>query len=342
MIQQIRQYFSELIDTCGHAWNRFWFAPGDALVPCIMRILVGVMAIYFLASHTADLVRWFGPDGLLPFENVLEIDRLDQNNANPMRWSYLALTDSPSTLWALHVAGIAVLLAFTLGVYTRITAVASLVVLLSYVHRAPPITGQLEPVLTMMVFYLCLAPCGRFLSIDAWRASRKAEPSLAKPGTEDPRSKSLAANIAVRLMQIHLSLFYLTLCLSKLAAFPWLDGGAAWVLIAMPNNSLVDLQFLHQVPYLVWLWTHMIPLFEGSFALLIWVRPLRPLVYTWALVMWISLALISGLVSFAVLMLVAGLVFVSPATMRSAAGWVTGKLGIQADLGDGVTQPAAA
>jgi hypothetical protein len=233
------------------------------------------------------------------------------------RFSYLYYADSPEVLWLLHVLGFAIVVLFTVGLFTRITNILSLIVVLSYIHRAPMITGQFEPVLTMILFYLCLAPAGRYLSVDAWLRARKA---VRDPRPEDVTTdavKTSAATFALRLMQVHLAAFYLMLGLSKLGGIAWWSGEAAWWLIAEGESGLMNLRFLHSHSYLINLWTHAIVLFELSFPLLIWNRLARPLLLSIAVIMWISLALLTGLISFSAIMLVANLSFVSPSALRA-------------------------
>jgi hypothetical protein len=64
-------------------------------------------------------------------------------------------------------------------------------------------------------------------------------------------------------------------------------------------------------------WTHAIVLFELLSAVFIWNRLARPLLLALAIPMWLSLALISGLAPFALIMLTANLAFFSPHFLRA-------------------------
>ena len=80
MDQSQHGYFTELGRATSKAWSEFWFASGDAFKLSALRVVVGILAICFLLSHTADLTRWFGPNGLLPYSSVVEIATLDHND----------------------------------------------------------------------------------------------------------------------------------------------------------------------------------------------------------------------------------------------------------------------
>jgi hypothetical protein len=292
---------------------------------CVLRLLVGLLAFYYIASHSADLENWFGVHGLLPQSVVESLTDTGRSAAASWRWSYLDLADGRGALRAAHVLGLVVIIAFTVGFLARVTSILSLIVVLSYVHRGPMICGPFEPVLTLMLVYLCIAPSGACLSVDRlWRRMRAASASTDAAKDRVAIAPSLAANISLRLMQVHLAGLYLFMGLSKLAGEPWWTGEAVWWLIAHTETRLIDLTFLHRSIYLVNLWTHAIVLFELSFGILVWHRLARPLLLTLAIPFWVSLALVTGLVSYCAMMLVANICFIPPETLRSFLGarWI--------------------
>lgn len=320
MIQAASRYFTRLAERFGHGWNQFWFTPQDVYALCVVRILTGSFALYYHLSHTADLIRWFGPQGLLPNETVRFITGAGPEASANYEFSFLRFADSPLGLWILHALGFAILFAFTLGWLTRITSVLSLVVLLSYIHRGPMITGLAEPILTMLVAYLCLAPTGSYVSLDRWLKDRKNDGSVG-PGAIDGVEpiRSTAGAICIRLIQVHTAALYLMMALTKLGGTPWWSGEAMWWLIAQSESRLVDFTFLQDNVYVINIWTHGIVLFELTFGILIWNSTVRPLMLGIAVLMWMSLALVTGLLSFSILMLIASSSFISSETMRAVS-----------------------
>ena len=278
---------------------------------------MGLAAFYLVVSYTADLVVWFGPEGLLPVEVVRQltgVSRAGPFEAQPaaVRWSFLFLADSKGLLWCAHGVSLLVTLAFALGLFSRVTAVLSLAVVLSYVHRAPMITGPFESVLTMLLFYLCWAPCGARWSVDRWLAERKSPDAQSREVT-----LSIGANISQRLMQVHLSALYLLMGMSMLAGEVWWAGEAVWWLVARGESRLIDLTFLDRHLLVINLWTHAVVLFPLAFGVFIWNSLARPLLLVLSLLLWVPLALVTGLVSYCGLMLIAGLCFL-PAKQEPA------------------------
>ena len=81
----------------------------------------------------------------------------------------------------------------------------------------------------------------------------------------------------------------------------------------------VDLTFLRGQGFLLEAWTHAIVAFELVFPLLIWKTLLRPLLLLIALVMWASLAMLTGLAGFCLVMLIASAAFLPTGVCHSLA-----------------------
>lgn len=316
MLNAIQDYFRQFLE--GGAWNQFWFAPRDARTISLIRIAVGAMALFTIASFTPDLITFFGPDGLLPAATVRAVVLAEDMAGGQtqlahgkylMAINYLAwFENEPAMLWGAHAVGIVVLIANLVGFKSRITSVLALVVTLTYIHRGQVFNSQLEPILSMVMAYLCLGPSGAYYSIDRWLATRSGGEPMVAP--------NIGANIATRLIQVHLSAVYIMMACGKLVGFGgadgevWWSGEAVWWLIAKPGGSLVDLMWLHAHPFVVDAWTQAIVFFELAFGIFIWKRWARPALLVLAVPMWLSLALLTGLIPWCLMMLVANLAFV--------------------------------
>jgi hypothetical protein len=306
-----RGYFATLTERFAAGWNRFWYSPAEARPLALMRIVTGLVALYILASLTPDLATFFSRDGILPPQAVESwagrfVDDSGHGLPPLNRFSFLNYLRSPTELWIGHAAALLVLAAYTVGLRTRIASVLALYVVLSYIHRAPMLTAQVEPVLAMLMFYVCLGPSGRHWSVDACLAQRGAKVAEPQP--------TWGANVALRLMQVHVALLYVAIAFSQIAGGisgpVWLNGEAVWWIVARPEARLVDFTFIASAPQLIDLLTYAILLFELAFPLLMWNRLARPLLLGWGAFTWTFLALATGLVPYAVLMFAAGLPFV--------------------------------
>lgn len=322
----IGDYFRTLIRAFGVGWNRFWFAPASVSTLGAVRLGTGVVLFYWLATYTPDLTAYFGPDGLAPQATVDNLEAPVRNGSlfvvaqqvrdslpRPHRWSFLNLLSTRKELVLGHAASLAIALLFTIGLGTRVTSVLALFVLLSYIHRGPVFTSQLEPVLAFVLFYLCLGPAGKTWSVDGWLANRRHPASVARGSSGEA---SIAANVSLRLIQVHLALVYALMAIGKLSSPVWWSGIGVWLLIGRSESRLIDLTWLHAYPHVVALWTYLVVLWQGAFPILIWHRLSRPLLLTVNAVMWAMLAPVTGTLDLALMMVIASLAFL-PQTLAA-------------------------
>lgn len=315
-MQAIRtNYFDELTAGVGQSWNRFWFTPADPLPLCVVRIGTGLLALGYFLSLSGDLTRWFAASGLLPV-SLVETWLASSGTPN-YHYSLLSYFGQPAELWGVQACAIVVSLLLAAGLFTRISTVLTLLMLLSYIHRAPMIAGHQEPVLAFLLFYLCIAPAGKYLSVDAWLARRRAADAHYQPSGP---ALSLAAAIALRLIQVHLAAFVAMSALNKVNGYGWWNGEAMWVLMAQTHSRPLDLSGIRDYVLLLNAWTHAIVIFELLFPVLIWNRLARPILLVAGAVLWLSLALVTGLGLYALTLIVGTLAFVSPETWRSVCG----------------------
>ena len=309
-------YFRSLIEWFGSAWNRFWYTPADPLPLGWMRLLIGTIAIVSLVSYSPDIDHFLSSTGMLPVETVVELQtaRLDNGGeVRPWRWSYFDYL-APSEVQLAHILGITVLVAYTLGIFTRYTSIAALVVVLSYLHRTPAVTFYHERFLAFVMFYLALGPSGATLSVDRWLANRKGQPAAAP---------SWGANVSLRLMQIHLCLAVFMMAISKLSReSSWWNGMAIWWLSSIPDGPLVDLSWVRNHRFVINFWTHAIAFLELGFPFLVWNKHLRPLIVVLAFMVWTSVMVVTGYTLFILALLTSVFCFVSGEQLRAIAATV--------------------
>lgn len=304
-------YWEELTESVGKGWNAFWFSQRSSQQLAAVRIATGVIALLYFASFASDFNRWLGPKSLLPAESVGRLLQ-DDTEAN-YHYSLLTLAKKPAELMFLQGVAFVGAICLTMGLFSRTAAIITLVMLLSYVHRVPMVSGFSEPVLAMLLFYLCFVPGGEWFSVDALMRRRK---SGAEPGP------SVMGNLGTRLIQVHLAAFVFMMGMSKLSAEPWWQGDALWYLIAQTRSRPVDLSGLRSSPFIINAWTHAVVAFEFAFPILVWNRFARPILLVLGPLLWLSLALVSGNLLFALAMTAASLAFWSweETPARSLAG----------------------
>jgi predicted DCC family thiol-disulfide oxidoreductase YuxK len=192
-----------------------------------------------------------------------------------------------------------------------------------------------DQILSTWLLYLAITGAsGYAVSLDRflarWRRHRGEVALRAKVGVWQPQSgvpePSIAANIALRLVQCHLILIYGMAGLAKLQGRAWWAGDAFWAVVAAPEFRLFNLTWLAQYPDLINLGTHLGLALELVYPVLIWVRPIRPILLAAVVLLHVGIGLTLGLTEFSLAMVAGNLAFASGSWLRSlVAGRERGK-----------------
>jgi hypothetical protein len=301
----VLSYLADSARAAAEAWNEFWFAPADPTLLGVIRILTGLMLLYTHAVWGLVLERFFGPKSWLSPELVRALQE------GEYIYSFWWLVPGNSTaIWVAYGLSMLVLALFTLGLWTRLTSILSLVVVVSFAHRAPEAMFGLDQINGMLTLYLAIGPSGAALSLDRLLRSRRAGTAALRP------SPSVGANLAIRLINVHMCVIYLFAGVSKLQGESWWTGEAMWRALANLEYQTADMTWLAWHPWLVNLMTHICILWEISFCALIWRPRIRPFVLIGAVVLHAGIGACLGMWTFALIMLVGCASFLPAALVR--------------------------
>ncbi len=301
-------------------WNQFWFRPADVRPLAAVRIATGVALLAYVFSW-GNASNWLGSDGPLRVGATAKVLDTNPFESEPIVFRGLILFgDSPSVVVALQVfLGIAAVL-LAAGCLTRIVAPIAWLLFLWFAHRATLVSGASEPVIAALLFYLVWSPCQRAWSVDHWWLQRKKPGKSWTSRIDAYLPPLIVANIALRLLQIHVAFLVFSMAEVKLANQVWWDGDAVYYLTANTLSRPVDLTILRKSPIVVDVWTHAIFLTELLFPILIWFPLFRRGLLCVAAAVWLSLPLLTGEWLFPLAMAGALLAFV-PATWWERKWW---------------------
>jgi hypothetical protein len=312
-------YARDLSRSAAAAWRAFFFTAADPTPLGLARLLLGGLFVWDLAVLSLDLhdylgsVGWIGP----------EAARAYRDQHTPMAWSFWFHVPD-RWLGAAMAACLAVAVLFTLGLWTRVTAVLAWAVMVSTVRRAPVALFGFDQMMATWTFYLAVFGAGgQAVSLDRFLARyREARRGGGRPAHAGAPGPSVSANLTLRLLQLHLVLVYGSAGLAKLMGPEWWDGTAMEMIVLTPEFRRFDLRWLAGYPSLLAAATHAGLLLEISYPLLIWVRKLRPLLLAAVVLMHFGIDLTLGLTEFGLAMIAADLTFASGPWLR---GLVTGR-----------------
>ena len=272
-------------------WDAFWFRPADPTLLGLLRILTGLMLLYTHAVWGLVLGQFFGPVSWL---SPALVRAIQQDQYTYSFWWIVA----DGWMWPVYGFSMAVLLLFTLGLFTRVTSVLSLLVVISFAHRVPQATFGLDQINAMLSLYLAIGPSGQALSLDRLIAGRWRGSATSRP------APSARANLALRLINVHMCVIYFFAGISKLQGEAWWTGEAMWRALSNLEYQSIDMTWLAWHPRLLNLVTHLSVLWEIFFCVLIWRPRLRPLMLAGAVVLHVGIGACLGMWTFGLIMLV--------------------------------------
>jgi HTTM domain len=313
MIGIARNYLGEVWE----AWNQFWFTPTSPSTLSAIRVLAGAMLLYTHLVWSFDLDAFFGPNGWLPQEMMQEVHVAanDPDGPGPIvgaprhMWSHFNYIQSHKLRWAVHLVALVVFFLLTIGLFSRTMALLAYLFAVSYANRITPgAYFGLDKINCMLAMYLMLGPCGARYSVDRLWRLRRGAPSEVPPSTW--------ANVAIRLIQLHMCVIYFFSGLGKLQGPTWWFGEAIWYSVANREYQTMDMTWLINHPWLVNLMTHVTVFWELTYCALVWPRLTRPWVLALAVILHGGIVVALGMPTFGLVMLIGNLAFVSPQTVR--------------------------
>ncbi len=191
-------------DALLRAWDGFWLSPGPTSTLAVVRVAYGLLLLTWALMLAFDLSSFFSTSGILP-----------EGPDIPWAWSPVDTVASDTFTVALFWLLVVAAACLVLGFHSRLAAVLAFVVAIS-LHRPNPWVFQAgDMALRVFSFYFIFAPAGTALSIDRWRRCRATF-------WEFPQ-RSLWA---LRLIQVQLSVIYLSSVWTKVRGTTWNDGTA--------------------------------------------------------------------------------------------------------------------
>lgn len=284
------RYVTQTAQSVAADWNRFWYTPADPTLLGLIRILTGLMLVYTHAVWGLALRDFFTSTGWLSPALVRTMQ------ANQYVYSFWYLVPD-GWIWPAYAFSMVIFAFFAIGLFTRVASILALAVAVSYANRVPAALFGLDQINVMLTLYLAIGPSGGALSLDRWLARRRS-------GRSAPPVPSALANLAIRLIQVHMCVIYFFAGISKLQGSAWWTGEAMWLAFANLEYQSLDMTWLAWHPWLVNAMSHGSVLWEISFCVLVWRPRWRPLVLAMAVPLHVGIGACLGMWTFGLIMLV--------------------------------------
>lgn len=176
-------------------WRRWAFDPVDTAPMAALRIACGLLVVGWTLSLLPDAHSFLSADGLTT-----------RATGGPPGWWTVPVTSPYGALALLGAAA----LALTLGWRTRAASVLVAVLLIVLQRRNVYVLNSGDLLLRELALFVALMPAGETWSLDARRRGRE----------------QLRAPWGLRLLQVQVSVLYLSSVVAKLGGSSWQDGSA--------------------------------------------------------------------------------------------------------------------
>ena len=315
------------------AWTDFWLMPTSPTSLHVVRVAAGLLFLAWLLPLATGYAGLFGLDGW--FDRTAYIEAHEKNlAAYPIGWSLIfSLTQSfgegsfvTDTSFAMSIA---VLVLFTLGIATRLTAPLTWLVVVSHTAN-PALHYDGDDLFIVLAFYLMIGYV--LLGLWTWKLSwleRIIGPSdtMLSPFRRGTGRVSHGATLALRLLQVHFALIVFVGAMHKLQFGTWWSGVALWYRMYPPQElspeklrdmkamAWTSLGFISLAAYVMLAWQLAFPLFSFR-------RAWRPLLIGGAVLGWLSSLLLTGVPYLGLLYLTFCLGYVS----ADEWAWLFGRL----------------
>ena len=201
--------------------------------------------IKFIRELPADNARRHEAIDYLGYWNY---DKLKASRIGHPTFSFWFHITDPTEMALAHSAVLVVLIMFTLGLFTRVTAILTWFAAASYLHRNQQVLFGQDTMMNILLIYLMIANCGATFSLDRLiNRYRAARASLGRSGTIDGATQrylavappSPSCGFAQRLLQIHFCFIYAASGLAKLKGDAWWNHTAYWDTLVNPEFTMI-------------------------------------------------------------------------------------------------------
>lgn len=294
------------------AWDRFWFTPRPTSTAAVVRVAGALVLLASAVTLGPDVLAFFGPEAIMPRQPAFEDSGLRGV------WSALGRNPSATLVIGLYVVLVVGALCLLVGFHSRLAALAVFVAMVSFTRRTPVVFNSGDALLRNLSFYLLLVPGGAALSVDRWRKVRKARRRGDGEGAGTFWAFPARAVWPLRLMQIQLSVAYLTAVWAKVVGSTWREGTAVVYALQVDFVRRLPLPgvFVESV-LLSNILTFGTLATELAIGLLVWSRRARPVILWVGVAFHLALDYAFRVGFFSYAMFVLYLAFIPPETMEA-------------------------
>jgi hypothetical protein len=298
------------------SWDRFLFAPVSPVPVAVYRICFGLLVLADLVLLLPEVDTFFGDKGIFPLADSVKM--MGTHRLNVFLW----LPDTPLVLHAFFALALLAALCLTVGLFTRVSAVATFVALVSIHHRNPLLLNGADTFMRQAAFCVMFMPAGRALSLDRLLAARRHRRSGDPEPVPPPQP---AAPWAQRKLQVQRAVGYLSTIRRTHTGFTRHQGPAVYYATRLAEFDRFPVPYLFRDPYTIRMATWGTLVVEFALGALIWFRDLRYPIILAGVMLHLGLEYSMNIPLFQWTMITAYVLFIDPRDVRRAMDWLAAR-----------------
>ena len=273
-------------------YDRFLFEGCDPKLVSAFRIGYALLLFVYVATWSHGYSMWFTEQGVL---GIKAASQFGTASSSSLLFHFTSSSFAALGLGLLTVHAVLLLL----GVWSRLQAGCIFIWLVSFQHRNPLICDGEDTVFRLFALFMTLMPLDAY-----WSLTRKRG---LTPLAQAPFSQAWG----MRLVQIQMTMIYLSAGISKLAGSSWWDGSAMFRVSRMENYGGRDWlpMFWTETPWMLQWATWLGLAIELSLPVLLWLKPTRRLAIVLGILFHLAIESILNLFLFEWIMILGLLTF---------------------------------
>lgn len=276
------------------AWDEFWFAPQNLLGLAFMRIVLCGTMFYMYAIRLTN-ISYYSDASWIP--RVKALDALGELYRPLFLWSFWP----DSLMGIMHVVLVILLGLLTLGIGGRWLMAIAWILDMGFIQRNYAVNFGADIIAALFLFYMSFAQSCERLSVI----------NLFRPKIEFKQS-DLLSSLMIRMMQVQISVLYAYTGWEKLKGASWWDGTALWSVMANPQMTTMNYDFLRNIPWVIPIFAYITILFEIYFPPMVIWKKTRGAWLMMGVFFHSGIAIFMGLGPFALVMMSTYFLFLDP------------------------------
>lgn len=296
-----------------HCWQDFWFKPQSPLSLALFRIAFGfVFLTQIFTQDTRDFSAFFGAHSMIPYQDFIAYWWHKDLLINLFEF---VPAQSGWHMFLLIIMTITALM-MTIGLFTRFSTFVTSLLFCSMAHQFPFFCNAGDDMQRVLLFLLFFSRAGDALSVDCIIGKPRQSWSQA---LFDPVK---SAPWAQRLIQVQVSIAYLSTALLKINSDPWFQGGGVYYATRLNDFTKFSVPFLldHLWPLHLLAWSTIC--LELSMGTLVWIKEFRYWILLLGLLFHLGIDWTMNIPIFEFVFISTFILFIEPTDLRRLAIWL--------------------